>query len=86
MSTMAITISVSLIISVCVTFMFVRKYKDQFSFHMGKDDKWSFKDWAGPLTATAAALSLIIAVIRGTTTITGLNLICGATIIACWRS
>ena len=81
MDTMTIAITGSLIISLFVAFVFVLMYKERFHYYMGKDDKWSFKDWAGPLTATAASLSLIITITQGNPAITGLSIICGATVI-----
>lgn len=81
MDTMTIAITGSLIISLFVTFVFALLYKEHFNDYVGKDDKWSFKDWAGPLTATAASLSLIITITQNNPAITGLSLICGASII-----
>ncbi len=81
MDTMAIAITCSLIISLFVTFLFVLKYYGHLNDYVGKDDKWSFKDWAGPLTATAASLSLIITLTQNNPAITGLSIICGACII-----
>ena len=81
MDTMTIAITGSLIISLFVTFVFVLMYKERFHYYMGKDDKWSFKDWAGPLTATAATLSLVFTITQNNAAITGLSLICGATVI-----
>ncbi|HEY6540723.1 MAG TPA: hypothetical protein VIZ18_07290 [Ktedonobacteraceae bacterium] len=81
MNTMAIAISGSLIISLFVTSIFALWYKERFNDYMGKDDKWGFKDWAGPLTAMAASLSLILTLTQSNSAITGISIICGASII-----
>jgi hypothetical protein len=81
MNTMVIAITGSLLISLFVTSIFALWYKERFNNYMGKDDKWSFKDWAGPLTTMVASLSLILTLVHSNPAITGISIICGASII-----
>lgn len=81
MDTMAIAITSSLLISLFVTSIFALLYKERFNNYMGKDDKWSFKDWTGPLIATAAPLSLILSLTQSNPATIGLSVTCGAATI-----
>lgn len=81
MNTMAITLFGSLIVSLSIPSIFALRYKERIHSSMDRNDKWSFKDWAGPLTAMVASVSLIFTLIHNNAAVTGISIICGATIV-----
>ncbi|SRR5258708_595371 len=60
-----------------------RTYHAKLTYLMSKDDTWSFKGWAEPLTSMGTVLGLIVVLIQNNKNplIAGINLICGAIII-----
>ncbi len=73
-------IAIPIILTFFITFIFVRRNMAKLSFLVG-DDKWTFNDWANPLTSITAGLGLIITIAQNNPAITGLSLICGAAIL-----
>jgi len=73
-------VAIPVVLTSFVTFIYMRQNKSKLSFFVG-DEKWTFNDWANPLTSVTAGLGLIITIAQNTPTITGLSLICGAAIL-----
>lgn len=71
-------IAIPVVLTAVITFIYMHKLQTstKLSFLVG-DDKWTFIDWANPLTSVTAGLGLIITIAQNSPTITGLSLICG---------
>lgn len=73
-------IAIPIVLTAVITFIYLRQNRSKLGFLVG-DEKWTFNDWANPLTSVTAGLGLIITIAQNNPTITGLSLICGAAIL-----
>jgi hypothetical protein len=75
-------IAILVVLTAVIAFIYMLQLqkKNKLSYLVG-DDKWTFNDWANPLTSITAGLGLIITIAQNNAIITGLSLICGATIL-----